>query len=281
MLLSRFLSSTIAVITVHMATAQTLDWKFEAVPRGLGSNVLTWEVSSDGEVVTAGRDGFPVFNQTNGLDGSLIDDNSDAQVSGSFVVNMTAAQKFDSGDFSYENAEPPAGKRPWLYSNAEYFLGVSSRGAETIELDGGIRSAESSTGYFSEAIVCDFDLSNLSIPEGYALQLDGLYLRNTAGAARISFLHEGDSTVQQLTGFGNEPNAIEMGERVFQPAPKIVSSGDRVALWADSRSGHRQMVGLRFSLVKAPHRVGIPEPSAYLLIMGFVVLGWAAFQRRR
>lgn len=260
--ISRLFLILMALLTASQLAAQTLDWKFEAVPRGVEHSSLVWEVSSNGQVVTAVRDGVPTFDQRSGLDGSLIGDNSEVFVSGSFVVTMTAAQNFDSGDFSYENAEPPGGTGPWLYNNANYFLGVSSRGAVDIELDGGIPDVNSSTGYYSEAIVFEFDLSNLSIADGYALQFDGLYLRNTQGALRISFLGHDDPTVRQLAGIEDESNPIVVGDRVFQKAPRIVRSGDRVALWSYSALGNRQFVGVRFSIVKAPNRVSIFEPSA-------------------
>ncbi|MGB0371557.1 MAG: hypothetical protein ACPGN3_09410 [Opitutales bacterium] len=237
---------TLIVITAGaVLNAQTLTWEFGHVPYPMERAEQVWEVLASGSAIDSRSGGSTVFTSENGLSGSL------EGASRYFLLTMTAAQNFDPDKFTYELAKSASGSNPWLYNSSVDRLGVSSDMGENIDLDGGFPNPNNSKSTLSEAIVFEFDLSKLKMPLGYALQIDGLQVANSRSHLIISHFDKRRNRIKQLTGDKTKPNRIVEGENVFQPAPQIVRTGDKIALWSNGTSGNlRQLLGIRFSLVR-------------------------------
>ncbi|MGB0371558.1 MAG: PEP-CTERM sorting domain-containing protein [Opitutales bacterium] len=250
------------------AYAQTLTLDFGTHTGNLGSTTHTFTVQADGSSFqNAGGTNYDTVGE--GLTGDL------TGATGSFSFTAQAIQDFDSGDFSFENFATRETGNEWLWDGN--FMGISSSAPVNngIQVSGVTTDATAAAGFVSEAILFTFDLSNLSIADGYALQFDGLFLQNTSpGALRISYLEDGSSSPLQLTGNDDEPNAVISGSDVFQDAPQIIDTNDQIALWASSNSGQKRFGGYQFSIV------AVPEPSTVALLFGGASVLLVGLRRR-
>jgi len=125
----------------------------------------------------------------------------------------------------------------WAWASADGTLGPKTNRDSSIN---------TTTG---EAVRMVFDLSNLSIPEGKALRLDGVQVQNSQGAGQFIYLDSGTGGVISLTG--SDPGQIPtvVGNDVFQDLFLIVEDGDQIAFWRPTGSGQVRLKGFEFSIV--------------------------------
>ncbi len=265
----------LAILAIASPAQATLVLNLLVAPGGNGNVVNTWTFQADGSsVVVTGGTTFDTVGE--GLTGSLVG------ASGSFTITATSVESFDSGDFSagVSTGTSGAGTTFWSYNGASDTYGVASNAPNElgIQISGYRLDEESSTGFFSEAMLMAFDLTNLTLAPGFSLQVDGFQVQNENGAfpagQRISYLEGGfgsGNTPVQLTGNSGQPNALVGGAYVFQPLNQTVGTGDEIAIWAEDNSGQKRFAGFQFTV--------IPEPSsAALIVLGSIGL---VLRRRR
>ena len=97
-----------------------------------------------------------------------------------------------------------------------------------------------------------FDLSNLTLPSGKQLYVNGFKVQNGTpeipGGQRISHLAAGSINAVQLTGDSGGQIALAGGNAVIQPVGQSVDTGDQIAIWATSIVGQKRFYGFQFSV---------------------------------
>ncbi|VGO23556.1 discoidin domain-containing protein [Pontiella sulfatireligans] len=236
-------------ISVDAMPAQlTLD--LLKTPGGLANATHVWVFQADGSQVQQTSGGNTFSSVADGLAGSLAGEGA----VGSFTVTISSVENFD--EISFTNTLSDISGNKWAYNSAVDNYGTLTTTDATIQIQPG------------EAMLMTFDLSNLTLPSGKQLYVNGFKIQNGStdipGGQRISLLEGGATNAVQLTGDSGERNALAGGDAVIQPVGQSVDTGDQIAIWATSTLGQKRFVGFRFSVCGE----NIEPPSGFAVWAG-------------
>lgn len=262
----KYCAAVLAALTMAHQASAALTLNLGKAPR-VDDATQTWTFKADGSAVTnTSAGGSSIFTTlADGLSGSLTNEGA----TGTFTVTIEATYLFDKVSFtnSLSPGNPPTSNNRWAYNASSDTFGIVSPVDTTI----GIAS--------SEAMVMTFDLSNLTLPSGKFLYVDGFKLENgtaaTPSGLRVSYLANGTSTGVKLTGSGTAFPAVG-GLGVFQPVFQAIDSvtNDKVAIWAENIAGQKRFMGFQFSISAPVSGTDKPENLTAISADAAAKLNW-------